>query len=170
MNFEELIIKREAVRKFSNTAPSMDIITEILNAGRVAPSAKNMQPIKIYVATQEESLNKLDTVTPCRYNAPVCLIICGDESSAWHKEGEDYPTVYVDAAIAATHMMLEATNLGLDSTWIRYFDMDALKQTFAIPENITPVCLLNIGYRDADCPPNPNHNVRKELEDIVEYI
>ena len=64
-------------------------------------------------------------------------------------------------------MMLQATNLKVDNIWIRNFDSEKIKSEFGLSENIEPVCLLPIGYRDLDCPQNPFHTVRKPLKDFV---
>ena len=82
---------------------------------------------------------------------------------------DNYSTYKIDACIVATHMMLEATNLGIDNIWIEMFDKKKLKQVFNLEDNIEPICLLPIGYRSDDCPKNPLHNVRKNLDEIVIY-
>ena len=66
-------------------------------------------------------------------------------------------------------MMLEATNLGIDSIWIRFFNSDVLREEFNIPQEYFPVALLNIGYREPDYKTNPLHTTRKPLEEIVEF-
>lgn len=170
MNFEELIRKREACRKFSDKEISDSDIAKILESGRCAPTAKNMQPYKIMVIKSNEGIKKIDECSPCRYNAPVVLLVCGNEDEAWHNENEDYPTTYVDAAIVTTHMMLEATNLGLDTTWIRYFDSNKLRKEFNLSDNLTPICLLNLGYKSPDYGGNPNHKIRKDINELVKYL
>ena len=75
----------------------------------------------------------------------------------------------MDACIVATHMMLEATNLGVDNIWIEMFDKNILKQEFNLDANIEPICLIPLGYKTDDCKPSPMHNTRKELSKIVEY-
>ena len=150
--------------------PSDEDINKILNAGRVAPTAKNMQPYKIMVIKSVEAIKKIDECSPCRYNAPVVLLVCGDSDRAWKSDGEEYPGIYVDASIVATHMMLEATNLGMDTAWIRYFDTKKLKEKFTISDNLTPICMLNIGYRSNDYQGSVNHNNRLPLDELVEYL
>ena len=81
----------------------------------------------------------------------------------------DESTYIVDASIVATHMMLEATNVGLDNIWIEMFDKEKLIQEFNLGENV-PICLIPIGYKSEDCPLNPLHNVRKDLSETVKYI
>ena len=168
MEFENVIRKRQATRKFSNQVVEKEKINNILEAGRIAPTAKNVQPIKIYVVESSEGLEKIDKASPCRYNAPIVLLVCGDKEQAFSK-GE-HSTYEMDACIVATHMMLEATNQELDNIWVEMFDENVLREEFSIPNNLVPVCLLPIGYRNENCPESPNHNRRKELEEIVEYV
>lgn len=167
MEFDKVIRERFSVRKFKSDSVSDDLINKILEAGNLAPTAKNNQPQKIYVVKSKEGLEKIDKASPCRYNAPVCLIVASDKSIAWSKE--NYSTYEMDACIVATHMMLEATNVGVDNIWIEMFDKDILRREFNISENIEPICLIPLGYRDDSCAPSPMHNNRKDLSEIVEY-
>ena len=70
----------------------------------------------------------------------------------------------------ATHMMLEATNIGVDNIWIEMFDKEELKKQFNLENNIEPICLLLVGYKADDYKGNPLHTQRKNLEDIVKFI
>jgi len=167
MNFEDIIRKRTAVRKFSDKKIEQGKLNKILEAGRLAPTAKNNQPIKIYVVNSEEGLMKIDNASKCRYGAKTVLIVCGNVEEAYHKG--DYSTYEMDSCIVATHMMLEATNVGLDNIWIESFDEDILRSEFNIPNEYTPICLLPLGYKAVDCPINPLHEKRKNIEEIVEY-
>ena len=167
MEFEKVIRERFAVRKFKDDSISDDVINKILEAGNLAPTAKNNQPQKIYVVKSKEGLEKIDKASPCRYNAPVCLIVASDKDIAWSKD--DYSTYEMDACIVATHMMLEATNIGVDNIWIEMFDKNILKQDFNLSANIEPICLIPLGYKTDDCKPSPMHKTRKDLLEIVEY-
>ena len=167
MEFEKVITERKATRKFSNKPVEKEKIDKILWSGRIAPTAKNIQPIKIYVVESEEGLKKMDKATKCRYGAPTVLLVCGDKEKSYIKDGS--PLYQMDASIVTTHMMLEATNLGIDNIWIELFDGDILKREFNIPDNLVPVCLLPIGYKSKLCPPSPFHKIRKDINEIVEY-
>ena len=169
MTVEETIKKRDSVRKFSNQKVETNLVEQILEAGRLAPTAKNKQPVKIYVLDSAEAREKLDRATPCRYGAQTTLLVCGNREEAWVNEREVYPTAEVDCAIITTHMMLEATSLGVDTIWIRMFNSQVLRDEFNIPDNLFPVALLNIGYRERDYESSSLHYMRKELKDIVEY-
>ena len=167
MEFDKVIRERKATRKFSDIEVEDEKITKILEAGRIAPTAKNLQPIKIYVVKSKEGLEKVDNASPCRYGASCVFIVCGDKSKSF-KKGE-YSTYEMDSCIVATHMMLEATNLGVDNIWVEMFDEDVLRKEFAIPDDLIPICILPMGYKAVDCPDSPNHNKRQSLEELVEY-
>lgn len=167
-DFETVIRKRTATRKFQDKKVDEEKINKILEAGRLAPTAKNMQPQKIYVACSKEALEKIDKASPCRYGAPIVLIVCSDKNIAWTKD--HYSTYEMDACIVATHMMLEATNVGLENIWIEMFDKQELKKQFNLEENVEPICLIPIGYKADDCKENPLHHQRKNLNEIVKFI
>ena len=168
MEFNKVIKDRFSTRMFKTIPIEEEKIEKILNAGRLAPTAKNLQPQKIYVVKSNEGIEKIDKVTPCRYNAPVCLLICSDKNIAWNKG--NYSSYEMDASIVATHMMLEATNLGVDNIWVRMFDRKEVSEVFNLKENIIPICIMPIGYREDKCQTSPMHNKRKELNETVEYI
>lgn len=167
MEFEKIIRNRTATRKFSNKKIEQEKLDKILEAGRLAPTAKNKQPIKIYVVNSEEGLKKIDNASRCRYGAKTVLIICGNVENAYHKD--NYSTYEIDSCIVATHMMLEATNIGIDNIWVESFDENILRKEFSIPSEYIPVSLLPLGYKEVDCPINPLHEIRKNIKDIVEY-
>ena len=168
MDFESVIRERQSTRKFNGQSVEKEKLDNILEAGRIAPTAKNIQPIKIYVVESPEGLEKIDKASPCRYNAGTVLVVCGDKEQAFTK-GE-YSTYEMDACIVATHMMLEATNQGINNIWVEMFDEKVLREELSIPTEIVPVCLLPLGYKADDCPASPNHNRRKKLNELVEYI
>ncbi len=168
MEFINVCKEREATRKFKDEPVDGEIIRKILEVGRLAPTAKNQQPQKIYVVSSKEGLNKIDKASPCRYNAPTVLLVCSDKRVAWSKE--NYSTYEMDTCIVATHLMLGATNYGVDNIWIEMFDKDIIKSEFNLGEDIEPICLIPLGYKAEDYAGNPLHNKRKELEEIVQYV
>lgn len=168
MDFEVVVKNRTATRKFKTSKVEESKIEKILNAGRLAPTAKNLQPQKIYVIKSDTALSQVDKITPCRYGAPLCILVCADKNIAW--KNENYSSYESDGAIVATHMILEATNLGLGSVWVRYFDVSQVQKEFNLPENIIPICLMPIGYAADDYKESPLHNQRKELSETTLYI
>ena len=78
MTFEELSTARYTQRSYDPKPVEDEKIQKILQAGRVAPTAKNNQPQKVYVVQSSAAMDKLRALTPCHYNAPLAMIICYD--------------------------------------------------------------------------------------------
>lgn len=167
MEFEKVIRERKSTRLFSNKEVEQEKIDKILEAGRLAPTAKNYQPFKIYVVKSADGLEKIDKCTRCRFKAPLVFIVLGDIEKSYVKEGSSLNVM--DSSIVATHMMLEATNIGVDNIWIELFDTQKVMDEFDVPSNLRPVCLLPMGYKAKLCPPSPFHNIRKSIDSLVEY-
>ena len=83
MKFSELAAQRYSVRRFDSRPVEQDVLDQILETGRLAPTAKNLQPQRIYVVRSEALLAKLRTITTMTFDAPQVLIICADPSEAW---------------------------------------------------------------------------------------
>ena len=167
MEFDKVISERFSCRKFKDTNLTDDEINKILWAASIAPTAKNNQPWHIYVIKSFEALKSVDELTPCRYNAPVCMLVCSDKNKAFQKESGDN-TYEMDATIVATHMMLEATNMGIDNVWVEMFDKDKVKEKYGIYTE--PVMFLMLGHKEEDVTPSQNHEIRKELNSMVTYM
>ncbi|MEE3400242.1 MAG: nitroreductase family protein, partial [Eubacterium sp.] len=80
MEFNKVIQKRESVRKYSDTKPTEDQVKYILEAGRLAPTAFNKQPQRVYILKSEEALQRRDSVHPGRYGAPMVILVCSDKN------------------------------------------------------------------------------------------
>ena len=136
MEFTKVVAERYSCKNFSTRKVEAEKLTEILEAGRLAPTAKNFQEQRIYVLQSEESLAKLDKVTPCRYGAPTCLVVAFDKNSVFTYPGGKRDSGVEDAAIVATHLMLAAANAGVDSCWLNFFDPDELAKELGLPMQI----------------------------------
>ncbi len=117
----------------------------------------------------EDRLDVLKTCTPYHFHAPLAMLVCYDSIVSWKRSYDGKDMGEVDASIVATHMMLEAANLGLGSTWVGHFDPEKIKKAFPLPENIIPVVLLPIGYPDQASSPHPNHDKRFDVSTTVFY-
>ena len=170
MEFKNVVENRFSCKKYSGRQVEAEKLQTILEAGRLAPTAKNLQEQRIYVVQTEEGLAKIDKVTPCRYGAPVVLIVAFDKNNVFTYPGDKRDSGVEDAAIVATHMILAAANEGVDSCWLNYFNPDEVAKTFNLPENEEVLMLLDLGYAAADAKPLPNHFSRKTIEETVKYI
>ena len=171
MEFTEVVRNRYSCTNFdAGKAVDAAKLTEILEAGRVAPTAKNFQEQKIYVIQSAEGLAKIDKATPCRYNAPTCLVVAFDRTNVFTYPGGRRDSGVEDATIVATHMILAAANAGVDSCWINFFDPEELAQALDLPEEEEILMLLDLGIAAEGTEALPNHSSRKELAETVTYL
>lgn len=170
MEFKNVIKERYSCKSFSDKKVEESKINNILEAGRLAPTAKNLQEQKIYVIQSEENLAKIDKATPCRYNAPVVIVVAYDKNDVFTYPGGKKDSGAEDATIVATQMMLSCTDEGLDSCWLNFFNPDELKKDLGLPDNEEILMLLDVGYKSEGAGPLPNHASRKPLSETVKYL
>ena len=171
MTFQELAHARYSVRSFKNQPIEEEKMNLILEAGRIAPTACNNQPQKIYVAKSEEARKKLASVCRCTFDAPVILVVCYDRTRDWkNKLMPGYESGETDAAIVCTHMMLQAFELGIGSCWVGYFNAQEVSEVLDLPEDIVVSALLPIGYPAENAAPLPLHTQYREFADTIEEI
>ena len=170
MEFKEVIRNRFSCRKYSAKAIEREKLDAILEAGRLAPTAKNLQEQHIYVVQSEEALAKIDKVTPCRYGAPTVLVVAFDKNNVFTYPGEKRDSGVEDATIVATHMILAAADEGLGSCWINYFEPEKMAVELGLPENEEVLMMLDLGYAADGLKPAPGHSARKLLTDTVSWL
>ena len=170
MDFSELVKARYSCKKFDGRPVEKAQLDAILEAGRLAPTAKNLQEQRIYVVQSEEGLAKVDQVTPCRYNAGTVLIVAFDKNNVFIYPGEKRDSGVEDVSIVATHMLLAAKACGVESCWLNFFNPEVVAKTFGLPENEEVLMLLDLGYAAEGASPLANHSQRKELSETVKYI
>ncbi len=170
MEFKEVIKNRYSCKKYSERQVEPEKLNAILEAGRWAPTAKNLQEQHIYVLQSAEVLLKVDKATPCRYGAPTVLVIAYDKNNVFTYPGGRVNSGAEDATIVATHMILAAANESVDSCWLNFFDPDALAKNLGLPENEEILMLMDLGYAAVGAGPLPNHSSRKPLGETVSYL
>lgn len=171
MDFLELSAARYSVRKFSPAAVDDGALNKILEAGRLAPTAKNCQSHKIFILKSEDALARIRGATPMAYDAPLVLMVCYDKDASYKNTADgrypDYDGGEVDAAIVTTAMMMEATELGLGTLWARGYDSQKIYDAFPEIRDLELVCLLDIGYPAPDAHPSHRHTERKPLSETT---
>lgn len=170
MEFSEVVKNRYSCKKFDGRKVEKEKLLKILEAGRLAPTAKNLQEQKIYVVESQDALAKIDEATPCRYGATTVLVVAFDKNNVFVYPGEKRDSGIEDATIVATHMLLSATDVGVDSCWINFFDPDKLAKSLNLPENEEILMIMDLGYADANTKALDNHYNRKALDENVKYI
>ncbi|MBQ2594637.1 MAG: nitroreductase family protein [Candidatus Riflebacteria bacterium] len=170
MEFNEVVKNRYSCKKFSSRQVGKVELEDILEAGRLAPTAKNLQEQRIYVVQSSEGLAKIDKLTPCRYGAPTVIVVAFDKNNVFTYPGDKRDSGIEDASIVATTMMLAAANAGVDSCWLNFFNPETAQKELGLPENEEVLMLLDLGYAEEGSKPLPNHYSRKELKETVRFI
>lgn len=170
MDFAEVVRDRYSCKKFDGRAVEQGQLDAILEAGRVAPTAKNLQEQRVYVVQSEEGLAKIAKVTPCRYGASTVIVVAFDKGNVFTYPGGKHDSGVEDATIVATHLALAAYANGVDGCWINFFDPEILAQELGLPENEEILMLLDLGYAAEGAGPLPNHSARKPLSETVAYL
>lgn len=169
MNFLEIAKSRYSVRSYSDKKVEQEKLDKILYAAHVAPTAANLQPVRLIAVQSDDGLNKIGKAANI-YGAPLAIIVCSEHNRAWTRPFDGKQTVDIDASILTDHMMLEATELGLGSVWICYFKPDIISREFDLPDSVEPINILAVGYSN-EAPANPERHTtqRIPLSDLVHY-
>ncbi len=170
MEFKEVVKNRYSCKKYSGRKVEAEKLAAILEAGRVAPTAKNLQEQHVYVVQSEEMLAKIDGVTPCRYGAPTVVVVAFDKNNVFTYPGGKRDSGVEDATIVATHMILAAADEGVDSCWVNFFDPEKMEEVLGLPENEEILMVMDLGYAAEGAGPLPNHSSRKPLSETVSYM
>ena len=172
MDFLDLARSRYSVRSFSDKKIEREALDYILEAGRCAPTAKNLQPQMIYVVEDEATLAAIHDNVYRPFGAKTVLVCCAKKSEAWVNPHSNWTRAEMDVSICVTQMMLAAASRGVGSTWVCYFDPKKLREVLALPEDVTPMCLLPLGYADGSDASKPSirHEDRRPLDETVKYI
>ena len=169
MEFTQLIRERYSVRKFSDQPVEESMVTAILEAARVAPTAANKQPQRILVLRDADSMEKLKECTPYTFNAPMALAVCFNKDEAWVRPYDGDNAGIIDASIVGTHIVLAVHDLGLGATWVGHFDPAVFRNIYNLPENVEPVAIFPIGHLAPEAKPAHLHEKRRPLEETVMY-
>ncbi len=168
MELHESIKKRRSIRRFIDKTIPEEVLTRILDAGRLAPSAVNLQPWRFLVI--REPVTKMELVECTRGGkhthlgmGDVIIVACGNEKECYQRQGNYMKTFAIDVTIALEHMMLAATAEGLGTCWIGAFDEEKVKNLLDIPDPWRVVAMTPLGYPD-ESPPDRG---RKKLNEIV---
>ncbi len=166
MDFYEVVRRRLSVRAYKSDPVPEEVLQRILEAGRLAPSAKNYQPWK-FIVVKDPAL-RAALVPACRNQrfvgeAPVVVCACAILDRAWQGMGGYWSSAEVDVTIALEHIILAAANEGLGTCWIGAFIEEEVRKVLGIPAAVKPVALTPIGYPAQEAKPRD----RKPLSEIV---
>lgn len=187
---KDLLNSRCSVRSFTDREISKDIIDSIIEAGRLSPSGGNEQPWKFGIITDKALIGSISDIA---YNqswinsAPLLVVLCVtiiEDSRGgrdiqkyrfpkWSTEIENmdkelYSCINMEehqTKIPGTHMVLQALEHGIHSTWISYFDVEKVSNLLELPELYLPSEIIAFGYSAEDI----RLKFKKEVEELVFY-
>ena len=170
MEYSELIKERFSCRALSDKEIPHDVMGRIFEAARLAPTAVNKQPFKVWALQSPEARAKLAETTKFTFGAGLFLVVGGKPDEAWVRQYDERNFADVDAAIVATQIMLAIHNEGLGSTWVGHFDAPKLKEFFPEMADYDLIAVFPVCYPTEKGVPSPRHEVRKGLAEIVTVL
>jgi len=141
MDVFEAVQERRSIRAYQDKPVPREKLEKILEAGRLAPSARNLEPWHFIAVTDAEKRKILSKGRFARFlvESPMVIVCCGDKEASqdWYA---------IDVALAAENMILTAVSEGLATCCVGSFDEREVKATLNVPENFEVLILLAIGY------------------------
>jgi nitroreductase len=158
----DVILSRRSIRNYENKEIPQEILHQVLEAGRQAPSAVNRQPIHFIVVTDIQAKNELSKSLFAKHlkNAPIVIVGCADEKSLLTGKW-----AVVDTTIAMQNIVIAAWTFGIGSCWIGSFSEEKVKGLFKIPGKWKVVALLTLGYPAEE----PKVKNRKSFEELFSF-
>jgi nitroreductase len=178
MAFQELINQRQSVRKYQNKPVEIEKLEKLIEAVHIAPSACNSQPWKLIIVNEPDLKNEVANATISKaisfnkfaLEAPVIVVLVMEKAKLVAQIGgriknREYPEY--DIGIAAEHFCLQATELGLGTCMIGWFDQKKIQKCLNIPRNRKIGLLITLGYAPEDY--KIRKKIRKPLDGIYRF-
>ncbi|UCE16553.1 MAG: nitroreductase family protein [Candidatus Bathyarchaeota archaeon] len=158
MSLLQVIFERRSIRRYRSELIPDEALGNILEAGRLAPSADNAQPWHFVVVIERKIKERLSTGRWNRFikNSAATIVGCGYKDNEWST---------IDVTIALENMVIAAETQGIGSCWIGDFEEEKVKELLNIPENLKVIALVSFGYPAV----RPKPPKKKNLETIVHY-
>ena len=170
MEFNTVLQRRYSCRAFFPKPVEQEKVDRILEAGRIAPTAVNKQPVHVWAVSNPETLEAIKGVTRSNYGAPLLLVVGCRPADAWVRRYDGKNGAEVDASIVATYLMLAAENEGLATLWVGSFDPALLKGILPGTDDYELVAIINVGYPSTESLPSEMHRSRISMEEFVTEI
>ncbi|MBQ7460930.1 MAG: nitroreductase family protein [Bacteroidaceae bacterium] len=173
-NFSELIKTRRSMRQFTDELLSGDEVKLLLRAGLMAPSSKGLHSYEFVVVEDKQMLAALSTCKQVGSDflagAPLAIVVLADpsKSDVWIE----------DASVAATHILLQAEDLGLGACWIQLRERysadersseQIVKSLLGVPDGLRAVCIVAVGHKGMERKPQNEDRLKWEQVHIGQY-
>lgn len=168
MEFDEVLRGRRSIRKFLDMAVEFDLLIEVIDAARQAPSAGNLQGVRYLIIHSRETKEKIAEYCFEQYwmtEAPFFIVVCTQLDKYEDYYGERGKLVYshMDAAAAIQNLMLKAYDLGLGTCFVGAFDQEKIQELLKIPTDSMVEAIIPIGYPDE----KPAQPPKEDLNNII---
>lgn len=171
MDVKKAIETRRSIRKYQDKKVPENIITELIDAARLAPSGNNAQPSRFFIVNNEATINKLKQYEIFKqdfvYTAPVIIVCCADPTAyTKHTAGVDDENrirAIRDLPIASSFLVLRATELGLGTCFVGWVEKEKIKNVLNIPREYIVLYVITVGYPDEKL----ESRSRKNIDEII---
>jgi nitroreductase len=168
MSVLEVIRQRRSVRAYKKDPIPEETLIRVLEAARLAPSGKNLQPWKFVIVQHsvlKKKLAKASNDQDFIADAPLIVVACGFPDECYRAMGRYMKSWPVDVTIALEHLILQAQEEGLGTCWIGSFEEEQVKSLLAVPQDVKVLALTPLGYPAEE----PEFRGRKSLAKIISY-
>ncbi len=178
MTFQELINRRQSVRRYQDKPVEREKLQHLIEAVRFAPSASNSQPWKLIMVDEPELKDKVANATFSKLvafnkfapQAAVMAVLVIEKPKMITQIGgsvknREFPLI--DIGIAAEHFCLQATELGLSTCMLGWFSEKKIKQLLSIPKNKRIGLVITLGYETEDY--KQREKIRKSVEEMSSF-
>lgn len=152
MAYSALALSRYSCRDYQERPVEDEKLAQIIEAGRLAPSACNNHPtrvivcdtptLKVKAAKAAHHFAKNGSV----FGAPLVLLVCAKQRDAWTRKYDSMNAAQIDSTIVTDQMMMQAVDLGLQTCWVCHFDPRIAIDEFDLPGDAYPIHMLTVGY------------------------
>ncbi len=177
-NFTELALRRQSVRKYLDKSIETEKINQIIEACRIAPSASNSQPWKLIIVDEPELKNQVANAT---FNKAISFNKFAPESAAIGVVVIEKPKVItqigaflkdrefplIDIGIISEHFCMKATELGLGTCMLGWFNEKEIKSLLNIPKAKRIGLVITLGYAPEDY--KLRDKIRKSTEEMSSF-
>lgn len=168
MSLLDIIKSRKSIRRYKEDPIPEDVLLRVLEAARLAPSGKNLQPWKFIIVGDDAGKKALAEASRGQFfmaGAPFIIAACGCPEMSYQRQGNYMQSWPIDVTIAFQHLVLQAEEEGLGTCWIGAFEEKEVKRLLHVPENWRVLALTPLGY-PAQVPVDRG---RKAMTEIVSY-
>ena len=171
MNFLQLAAARKSIRSYLDTPVPDEMIKQLLEAARLAPSAGNLQAWHFYVIKSKEVQKQVfEKCYPVQWikKAPVLIVVAADRNKSSSRYMERGAELYClqDTAAAIENILLCAKSIGLGSCWVGAFSEEAMTEILHLKEDVRPIAILPIGYAAEE----PASRGRESVENVTTWV